>query len=569
MSDHAAELQAALSLHRAGQLDAAAERYGTVLAAAPDQPLALHLLGLLRLARGQAREAIALLERATALRPPDARLRRALADACAASGDLPRAAREYAESLALQCDPQVLAAYALLLLRQGQPALALATARDAVALGPGLGEAHVALGVALRAAGRPGEAIGVLSAHVAAEPGSARGWLALGNAQSDLDDPEAAEACLRAAIHAEPALMEAHASLSTLLAETGRLDAAIASANTAVRLQPDSPAARWARAWALLLAGDFRAGFADFEWRKQHESFTTDFPPLPGVPWQGEPLAGRSLLVRAEQGLGDAIQFARFLPALARQGEVILACAPALVPLFAKLPVQVVAKSAAPACDLWVDQMSLPHILGLSADTIPLAEGYLPGAATPALCDGLRVGLAWAGNPRHGNDRRRSLPPALLAPLTRLPGVVAVSLQAGGGAVVGLADFHPADFAETADLIATLDLVVSVDTAVAHLAGAMGRPVLLMLPHAPDWRWMTGREDTPWYAKTRLFRQSQPGDWAGVVAAVTAAVAAYPIRYPAQVPTAAASPVRVAPHSMSATVTATDQFFRVARLVRS
>ncbi len=576
MSDHAATLQSGLSQHRAGRLDAAAACYLAVLAAAPDHPLALHFLGLLRLASGQAAEAMSLLDRAVALRPPDSRLRRALADACAAGGDLPRAEQEYAASLAIQRDPQVLAAYALLLLRQGRGPLALAAARDAVALAPDLAEAQLALGSALRATGRLSEAIDVLAAHVAASPASARGWLALGNAQSDLDEAEAAGACLRAAIAADPALMEAHAGLATHLAETGRLDAACASAETAVRLQPDSAVAHWARAWPRLLAGDLPGGFADFEWRKRHESFVADFPPLPGQPWRGEKLAGRRLLVRAEQGFGDTIQFARFLPALAAEGEVVLACAPALAPLFAGWPLRVVARSAAPPCDLWADLMSLPHLLGTTVETIPLADGYLHAdpervarwrARVPG--EGLRVGLAWAGNARHGNDRRRSMPAGLLVPLLRLD-VVPVSLQVAA-AVSGVAD-HSAgltDFAETAALIATCDVVVSVDTAVAHLAGALGKPVLLMLPHAPDWRWMTERGCSPWYAGARLFRQARPGDWPGVVAAVAAALRAYPKRYPAQVPTAAASPVSVAPQIMSAAVTATDQPLSVARLVRS
>jgi hypothetical protein len=400
--------------------------------------------------------------------------------------------------------------------------------------------------------------------------------------QADLDDPETAEASLRAAIQADPALMEAHASLATLLAEAGRLEAAVASAEVAVRLRPDSPAAHWARAWPLLLAGDFARGFAAYEWRKRREGFATDFPPLPGQPWRGQHLAGRSLLVRAEQGFGDAIQFARFLPALAAEGEVVLVCAPALVPLFEQLPVQVVAKrvvakSVAPVCELWVDQMSLPHLLALRLEAIPHADGYLRADAVRTAAwwrrapgHGLRVGLAWAGNPRQANDRRRSMPPGLLAPLTRMEGVVPVSLQVGGRGL-DLADHAPAlsDFAETAALIATLDLVVSVDTAVAHLAGAMGKPVLLMLAHAPDWRWMLVRGDTPWYASMRLFRQSRPDDWRGVADAVSAAVRSHPKRYPAQVPTAAASPVRVAPQTMSATVTATDQPLSVARFVRS
>jgi hypothetical protein len=212
---------------------------------------------------------------------------------------------------------------------------------------------------------------------------------------------------------------------------------------------------------------------------------------------------------------------------------VVLACAAPLVPLLADMQgvAAVVPKDATlPPYDLWVDQMSLPRLFGTRIDNIPAPRFYLRAAPAPIAkgappsSERPRIGIVWAGNPAHHNDRRRSVAPAALAPLLAAPGVQWISLQKGPRSLEitlqhGIADQSRVltDFAETAALIETLDLVIAVDTATAHLAGALGRPVWVMLPHAPDWRWLTGRADSPWYASMTLFRQSSPGDWASVI----------------------------------------------------
>jgi hypothetical protein len=242
--------------------------------------------------------------------------------------------------------------------------------------------------------------------------------------------------------------------------------------------------------------------------------------------------------VHAEQGLGDTIQFARYLPMIARRGgEVVLACGGPLLPLLARLRgVRVVAKDAAlPHYDAWIDQMSLPHIFATRPETIPSAAGYL--VADPAVVARWRerlpgrrkIGLAWGGNPAHSNDRRRSLPPSAVERLVALDRASWVNLQVGPRAgEAGLPDLTPllTNYAETAALVANLDLVLTVDTSVAHVAGALGVPCWVMLPFAPDWRWMLGRDDTPWYDSLRLFRQPRPGDWDAVIDAVAAALRA-------------------------------------------
>jgi tetratricopeptide (TPR) repeat protein len=487
------------------------------------------------------------------------------------------------------------------LLAAGEPHRTLAAADAALAATPDRAELHFARGTALNALGQPHAARDALRRAVVLDPSHAPSHLNLGNACADLDDLKAAESHIRAALTRDPTLVEAHASLGFVLTSRGRLADGIAACDAAIALRPNFVQAHWNLATAALLAGDFARGFTAYEWRKRHDRFRRDFVDLPGPVWTGDDPAGRTILVHAEQGLGDTIQFARYLPLIvARGGRAVLACERPLLPLLATLPgVLVVAKDAPlPRYDAWIDQMSLPLVFGTRPETIPSAAGYLHADPARAaawkerLPVGRKLGLAWAGNPAHSNDRRRSLPPDVVARLLALGGGSVVNLQVGsragelrcgrsagdGGHSVGEAgrsvgeggrsadesgrsadesgrstdkggrstdegghtagdvgwsareaavdDLSPflTDYAETAALIANLDLVLTVDTSVAHVAGALGVPCWVMLPFAPDWRWMLGRDDTPWYASLRLFRQPSPGDWDGVLNAVAAAL---------------------------------------------
>jgi len=422
------------------------------------------------------------------------------------------------------------------LLASGQPQRTLDAADAALAVLPGHAELHFARGTALNALGQPLAAREALRRAVALDPLHAPSQLNLGNACADLDDLDASEHHIRAALACDPALVEAHASLGFVLTSQGRLAEAIAACDAAIALRPDFVQAHWNLATAALLAGDFARGFAEYEWRKRHDRFRRDFVDLPGPVWTGDDPAGRTILVHAEQGLGDTIQFARYLALIAaRGGQAVLACERPLLPMLATLPAaSVVPKDAPlPRYDAWIDQMSLPHVFATRPETIPSAAGYLhadPGRTErwrKRLPDGAKIGLAWAGNPAHSNDRRRSLSPDAVARLLSVCGSGAVNLQVGARAgESGLPDFSSllTDYAETAALVANLDLVLTVDTSVAHVAGALGVPCWVMLPFAPDWRWMLGRDDTPWYGSLRLFRQPAPGDWHGVIAAVAAAL---------------------------------------------
>jgi tetratricopeptide (TPR) repeat protein len=471
---------------------------------APDDPRALYLDGLLLLRAGHAAQAAVLLASAVAALPTHQGARINLVRALSAAG----------------AQQQTLEA-----------------ADAALATLPDLAELHFARGTALNALRQPHAARDALQRAVALDPGHAPSHLNLGNACADLDDLEAAERHIRAALARDPALIEAHASLGFILTSRGCLDDAIAACDAAIALCPGFVQAHWNLATAALLAGDFARGFAAYEWRKRHDRFRHDFVNLPGPVWNGDDPAGRTILVHAEQGLGDTIQFARYLPLIAaRGGRAVLACERPLLPLLDTLPnVHVVAKDAKlPRYDAWIDQMSLPLVFATRPDSVPSAAGYLRADPTrvarwrarlPRTCK--KLGVAWGGNPAHSNDCRRSLPQAAVSRLLALAGDSAVNLQVGPrGSETALPDFSPllTDYAETAALIASLDLVVTVDTSVAHVAGALGIPCWVMLPFAPDWRWMLGRDDTPWYASLRLFRQPAPGAWDAVIDAVAAAL---------------------------------------------
>ncbi len=397
---------------------------------------------------------------------------------------------------------------------------------------PESAELHFLRGTAFNALCNPTCAKEALLTAVTLNPAFAPAWLNLGNACMDLDDLETAETHCRRALTLDPALIEASISLGFILTSAGRPAAAIAVLEDVIRAHPKNVHAHWNLAAALLLSGDMRRGFQEYEWRKRHDRYRRDFIDLPGPVWDGGDLLGRKILVHAEQGLGDTIQFARYLPQIAeRGGAPILACEPSLIPLLSRIvAARIVSKfEALPPYDAWVDQMSLPNLFGSTSETIPGAAGYL--AADQGLIDAhratlpsaSRIGLAWAGNPLHRNDRRRTPPaevfqtladhsPISLVPDRALPGIPCPTRRLS-------------DYGETAALIAALDLVITVDTSVAHVAGALGRPAWVLLPYAPDWRWGLKRNDTPWYDSIRLFRQPSPGDWASVMTEVVAALA--------------------------------------------
>ncbi len=351
-------------------------------------------------------------------------------------------------------------------------------------------------------------------------------------------------ACFHQALRLCPEAADVHTNLGNALREQGRPAESLSCFQEAIRLKPDSIDAHWNRALAWLLLGDFENGWPEYEWRRQIKGFSIRSFPQPG--WDGENLTGRTILLHAEQGLGDTLQFIRYASLVKeRGGTVLFQCPPLLVRLLASCPGVdrlIPDGEALPPFDVQAPLLSLPAMFHTTLATVPGKVPYL--FPEPDLVNGWReklshhrgfkIGIVWQGNPRYRSDRYRSLPLTNFAPLGRLTGVELFSLQKGSGPeqvralgdpfrIVDLAD-QLDDFAQTAAVMKYLDLIVTADTAVAHLAGSLGVPVWVLLRFAPDWRWLLHRPDSPWYPTMRLFRQERRGDWQPVIQAVTEAV---------------------------------------------
>ena len=430
-----------------------------------------------------------------------------------------------------------------LLVEDGNAALAAgdldgaeAALRRAIALRPDHPAAYNNLGNLLRATQRPAEALEAYrrALFIAPQLGQVRGNL--GTALLDLHRPQEAAVWLAQAVAADPADAQARVNLGGALMQAAHPQAALAEYRQARLLAPFLPDAALGEALALLTLGNWQAGWEAYEARLSHPRFAFTLHDLPGRRWHAsDPLAGRTLLLFAEQGLGDTLQFCRYAPLLrARGARVSLQVQKPLVPLLHGLADIVVAPGEPmPTFDAWCPLMSLPRECATTPQTVPPAP-YLH--ADPQRLHawrrrlgpkrGLRVGVAWAGNPDHPADALRSLPQAALAPLLDLHAIEAHALQPEARPEDARIRPHPeiADFADTAALTALMDVVVSVDTAAAHLAGALGRDVWILLAHAPDFRWMLDRADTPWYPSARLFRQARPRDWSGVITDVARAL---------------------------------------------
>jgi len=327
------------------------------------------------------------------------------------------------------------------------------------------------------------------------------------------------------------------------LKDKGLLDEAIAADRQAIAINPNFAEGHFNLGIALLECGDFEQGWPEYEWRQKCSEFNASFRRFSQPLWSGEEFRGRTILLHAEQGLGDTIQFIRYLPMLVRRGgRVLVEVQPALMGLLRQMRgvhQWIPRGEPLPGFDVQCPLLSLPRLFATTVRTIPADVPYL--LADPALVEswrqnlstnvpGIKVGLAWAGNPEHKRDAMRSISLDRLAPLASVRGATFISLQKGGSALQsdqppeGLrlvnfsAELH--DFADTAALMANLDVVIAVDTAIAHLAGAMGKPVWTLLPFAPDWRWLVDRKDSPWYPSMRLFRQPRIGDWGTVIGSV-------------------------------------------------
>ncbi|UCD82322.1 MAG: glycosyltransferase family protein [Desulfobacterales bacterium] len=422
-----------------------------------------------------------------------------------------------------------------------KPRKAMAAFEAAISKKNDYAEAYYNLGNILKSMRKLEEAIENYRQAIAIQPQFVEAHYNLGNALKFSGCLEEAIACFQECIRLKTDFPEPHNNIGLVLKEQGRLEAAIDCYSRAIDLQPQFAAAHWNRALALLLQGDFAHGWREYEWRFRRGKWPRRFLNRQNVPqWDGSPFCAQRLLVFAEQGIGDTLQFIRYLPQVkALGGTVIFETMASLFELLKgfegidELLVRNPEQPSAVACDWCIPLLSLPRLFNSDLDTIPAPASYL--APDPAktrrwrtkICQhGFRVGIVWAGRPEHENDHHRSCALEYFMPLAQMEGIRLYGLQKGESArqVRKLPDRRVVEnlgedfenFADTAGAVENLDLVISVDTAVAHLAGAMGKPVWLLLPFAPDWRWLMHREDSPWYPAMRLFRQKSRGDWAGV-----------------------------------------------------
>jgi len=476
----------------------------------------------------------------------------ALAEAHHRAGRLDQAVELYRAALALEPGhAESLHRLGTIAAETGHGALAAELLRRAVAADGAVAAHHAGLGNALHDLGRFEAAAACHRRALELEPGNLVARVNLGNALRELGRLDEAAAELGLAAERAPGHPAVHLSLGCALHELGRPDEAAACHRRALALAPDNPEAHWNLGLALLLAGDLAAGWPEYAWRRLAEGGPRRSFPRPA--WDGGDLAGRTILLHAEQGLGDVLQFIRYLPWIKARGAAvtIVESPTALLRLLRGVAgidrLIPTGGAALPEHDRHAPLPELPHLFATTEDTIPAAVPYLSPepelvamwrerlAAGPP---GLKVGIAWQGNPHGRIDRGRSPPLAALAPLAAVPGVRLISLQRrdgleqlaglpGGMVIESLGDDVDTGgaFTDTAAIMATLDLVISSDTAIAHLAGALGVPAWVALKRVPDWRWQLGRADSPWYPTLRLFRQSRDGDWDGVFRAIAAALA--------------------------------------------
>lgn len=581
IEDHSTLFALAHTAHREGKLTEARQLYTELLAAAPDHVDALQALGQLQLAAGEAAEARATLERCGRLAPHRAELFRDLGRACFLQNAHAEAQRALVHALALEPrlpDAQAYMGDTLLALRDFpgavaafQNALVWQPHHAGARLGIGLGlfglqqyeaashslrlatdapspdpRARDHLALALTELARFDEAIAVAETGIAHTPERSDAYLILGIVLERADRLDDAIAAFRRAIALQPSHHAAANNLANALVAQHRVDEAILLFDDILANAPQAPDARYNRGLAHLLRGDFAAGWEGYAVR-----FAVSQSHLPGhlpIPfWDGHSsLHGRTLLLRPEQGFGDLLQFARYARLAADAGAVVHLGVPpelrSLGPFFDGVTQALSIDDPVPPIDLQCPLLTAPHAFGTRFETIPNRVPYLRvppekvEAWRTALGPGTKVGLVWSGNPAHKNDRRRSVALQPMATLLSVPEVRFFSLQKGLrpadaellAQLPNLSDLGPKlnDFADTAAVVENLDLVICVDTSIAHLAGALGKPVWVLLAHSPDWRWMLHREDSPWYPTMRLFRQPRAGDWDSVIASVHAALAA-------------------------------------------
>jgi len=426
--------------------------------------------------------------------------------------------------------------------QQGQPDRALSSIARAIRLNPAPPFYHNNLGNVLHEMNRFTEALLCYEEAIRLDPSYAEAHSNLANTLNALGRFEEALSHHLEAVRLKPDFASGFSSLGGTLRGQGMYQEALACYEQALALNPGDADAHAGRATLWLLTGDFQRGWLEYEWRWMAKGFAGRR--IEGPLWDGQPAAGQRILLHAEQGLGDTIQFIRYAPLVKSMGAtVLLECQPRLVPLLRHTPGidQVVAAGEPlPYYDAHLSLLSLPRVFKTTLENIPSVVPYLRAPEEKVRAwrerlasDGRRkVGLVWAGNPEYKDDRQRSMGLSEFAPLAQVSGVRFFSLQRGDeaatrppeGPLIESLESEVGEITDTAAAILGLDLVISVDTMVAHLAGALGVPVWTLLAHRADWRWLLDREDSPWYPMMRLFRQPVTGQWRPVMERVAEAL---------------------------------------------
>jgi tetratricopeptide (TPR) repeat protein len=502
-------VQIGLEHHRAGRLAQAEQLYRQVLQAAPDNPDALHFLGVVAHQAGVQQDALQLVERALAIAPGNAQ-------AWGNRGNI--------------------------LQRLKRPAEALASYDRSLQLRPDEAETLYWRGNVLQDLGRHGEALASYDRSLAVNPRYADALNFRGVVLHKLGRSDEALSSLEQVMALDPQYAPAWSNHGIILLQRGEREKALASFDRAIELLPGFPEAHLNRSLLKLLRGNFEEGWKEYEWRWEVASLGLERRPGPQPLWRGEGgLEGKTVLLHAEQGFGDTIQFCRYAELVAARGaRVLLEVQPRLKTLLSGVSgaAGVYARGEPlPAFDLHCPLMSLPLAFATRVESIPARVPYLrPSQEAVDRWRGrlnhvrtLKVGLVWSGSPTYNANQARSISLLRLQQRLAMPGITLISLQKevsaeDAGLLAGAAMPHfgaeQADFSDAAALASLMDLVISVDTAVGHLAGALGRPLWMLLSNAPHWPWLLEREDNPWYPTARLFRQEKAGDWDGVIARV-------------------------------------------------
>jgi len=548
-----------------GQLDEAAASYRRALEIQPDYAEVHCSLGVVLKDLGQLGDAVAHFQRALEINPDWVEAHTnlgfvsndlySMGNALAGKGQLESAVESYRK--ALEINPDFAEAYCnmgLALQEFGQLEEAVACCRRAIEIKPDLAEAHGNLGSALQKLGEFENAAASCRRAVNYQPDFAEAHSNLGIALKELGQLDSAVASCRKALEIKPDFAEAHNNLGITLHALGQLDEAETSYRRALEINPGLAVARYNLSLLFLCQGRYVEAWPNFEARYDPSYFGWNFipPNLPFPQWQGEPLTGKSLVVWTEQGFGDNIQFARYFPMLKPGGvsRLTLVCMPPLKALLENIVgvdavVSLSEAGSLPTHDHWIYAMSLPLLFATTVETIPASLPYL--SVLPERLDKwrwqlptdrLKVGLVWKGSATNKNGANRSLPSlSILAPLWSIPGITFISLQKGqgedeaaippAGQPIAHMGSNIQDFADTAAIVTQLDLVICIDTAIAHLAGALNKPCWVLLPTASvtDWRWLRERTDSLWYPGVmRLFRQTDPDDWPATIREVAQAL---------------------------------------------